>query len=62
MERSVPKIGHGHYHIPPLLLSNHTSLKLLVLTNNKMIAYTIAYNQMSILHQKTHITSLVGTT
>jgi hypothetical protein len=33
MTRFVPEIGCGHYHIPPLLWSNHTSLQLLVLTN-----------------------------
>jgi hypothetical protein len=59
MERFVPEIGHGHYHIPPLLWSTHTSLKLLFVTNNKIRGYTIADNQMSILHPKTYITTLV---
>ena len=30
MESFVPEIGHGHYHILPLLWSIHTSLELLV--------------------------------
>jgi hypothetical protein len=62
MERSVPETDCGHYHIPPLLSSNDTSLKLLVLTNNKIRGYVITDNQMSILHLKTYITTLVGTT
>jgi hypothetical protein len=62
MARFVPEIGHGHYHIPPLLWFNHTSLKLLVQPNNKMRGYVIADNQMSVLYLKPHITTLVGTT
>ena len=58
----MPEIGHGHYCIPPLLWSNRTSLKLLVLTNNKMRGYMIADSQMSVLHLKTHITTSMGTT
>jgi len=54
MESFVPEIGHGHYRIPPLLWSNHTSLTVLVLTNNKMSGYAIACYQMLILHLKKH--------
>jgi hypothetical protein len=62
MARIVPEIGHGHYHIPHLLRSNHTSLKLLVQTNNKIRGKAITDNQMSVLHLKTYITNLVGIT